>query len=77
VVGVIAPVEGVHPAQIAVQLLHHGVLLAVAGLQITSTAAMVSPPPQWLANLEFLTSGLTSHSLLKSSPMLATLAGSR
>ena len=34
-VGVIAPVEGVHPAQIAVQLLHHGVLLAVAGLQIT------------------------------------------
>ena len=36
---------------------------------------MVSPPPpQWLANLEFLTSGLTSHSLLKSSPMLATLA---
>ncbi|MNO93806.1 hypothetical protein D3C76_854110 [compost metagenome] len=42
----------------------------------SSTAAMVSPPPQWLANLEFLTSALTSHSLLKSSLMFATLAGS-
>ena len=34
VVWVITPVEGVHPAQIAIQLLHHRVLLAVAGLQI-------------------------------------------